>query len=87
MKALPGDIRDEFAPIWVLLKTQNRFSYMALDQAHEQNNEVVKGPGGAIGLTENPAVFRCWMVAGPEQARLREEFEIGIKDWPRQKSS
>ena len=63
MKAVPGDIRDEFAPIWVLLKTQNRFSYMALDQAHEQNNEVVKGPSGAIGLTENPAVFRHWMVA------------------------
>ncbi len=49
---------------------------MPLDQAHEQNNETVKGPGGAVGLTENPAAFGRWMVAGPEQARLLQEFEV-----------
>ena len=27
---------------------------MAIDQAHEQNNAMVKGDGGAVGLTENP---------------------------------
>ena len=25
---------------------------MAIDQAHEQNNAMVKGDGGAVGLTE-----------------------------------
>ena len=44
----------------------------ALDQGHEQNNDS----GGAEGLTENPVAFRRWMVAGPGQARLIEEFEV-----------
>ncbi len=48
---------------------------MPLDQVHEQNNERIKGLGGAVGLTENPAAFRRWMIAGPEQARLLEELE------------
>ena len=43
---------------------------MAIDQAHEQNNATVKGDGGAIGLTENPTALCCWMVSGPEMARL-----------------
>ena len=48
---------------------------MPIDQAHEQNNAIVKGSGGAVGLTENPSAFKKWMVAGPEQARLTTEFE------------
>ena len=48
---------------------------MPIDQAHEQNNALVKGSGGAIGLTENPSAFRKWMIAGPEQACLLKEFE------------
>lgn len=48
---------------------------MPIDQAHEQNNELVKGSGGAVGLTENPFTFQRWMVAGPEQARILTEFE------------
>jgi len=47
----------------------------AIDQAHEQNNELVKGSRGDVGLTENPSAFRKWVVAGPEQARLLKEFE------------
>ena len=35
-------------------KTGHTFSSMALDQTHEQLNEVIKGDGGAVGLTENP---------------------------------
>ena len=48
---------------------------IALDHAHEQVNAIVKGEGGAVGLTENPAALRRWMVAGPELARMVEEFE------------
>ena len=48
---------------------------MPIDQAHEQNNEVVKSSGGAVGLTESPSAFRKWMVSGPEQARILKEFE------------
>ncbi|KAG1674646.1 Pinin [Nymphon striatum] len=56
-------------------KTEHAFSSMPLDQAHEQNNLLVKGDGGAIGLTESPQALRRWMVGGPEIARLIQEFE------------
>ncbi len=47
-------------------KTTHAFSAMAIDQAHAS----VKGDGGAVGLTENLAALRRWMVSGPEMARL-----------------
>ncbi len=56
-------------------KTGNKFSAMALDQCHEQNNATVKESGGAIGLLTNPSALRRWMVAGPEIARMVSEFE------------
>ena len=70
------NIHAEFrAGKFVVHKTQNKFSAMAIDQCHEQNNGAVKGSGGAVGLTANPATLRRWTVAGPEVARLVAEFE------------
>ena len=60
-------------------KTANRFSAIAIDQAHEPNNASVKDDGGAVGLTENPAALRRWMVSGPEMARVIGEFETSIE--------
>ena len=60
-------------------KSSNRFSAVAIDQAHEQNNAIVKGGGGAVGLTENLSALRRWMVSGPEIARIVNEFEDEIK--------
>ncbi|CAB4038770.1 Hypothetical predicted protein [Paramuricea clavata] len=42
---------------------------------HEQNNALVKGDCGAVGLTDNPAAFHRWMVSGPQMARPIKEFE------------
>ena len=56
-------------------KTGKVFSNIAIDQAHEQNNALIKGDGGAIGLTEDPSALRRWMVAGPEISRIVDEFE------------
>lgn len=56
-------------------KTTKRFSAEGFDQTHEQNNAMVKGDGGVIGLTENPEQLRRWMLAGPEVQRLINEFE------------
>ncbi|KAK6175971.1 hypothetical protein SNE40_014343 [Patella caerulea] len=55
---------------------------MAIDQAHEQNNAVIKGDGGAMGLTEDPSALWRWMVAGPEVSRLLFGYEAmsGEKD-------
>lgn len=67
---------------FVVHKTNNMFSAMVLDQCHEQINVMVKGSGMAIGLTGNPEALRCWMVAGPEIARIITEFEEqAITQW------
>ena len=39
---------------------------------------MVKGDGGAIGLTENPQALHRWMTGGPQIARLVHEFEETI---------
>ena len=57
------------------LKAKRTFSAMPPNQAHKQNNEKVKSSGGAVGLIENPAALKRWMIAGPEQARILDEFE------------
>ena len=33
--------------------TKNVFSAISIDQCHEQMNKLVKGRGGAVGLTED----------------------------------
>ena len=46
-------------------KTDHPFSSMRVDQAHEQNNKVVKVDGGATGILENETALLKWAVAGP----------------------
>ena len=60
MKSLPNSIAHEFQSEghWVVSNTGNRFSAIPFDQAHEQENKVVKSAGSAVGLTENPVAFR-----------------------------
>ena len=64
--------------LFTVNKSPKRVSSIAIDQAHEQNNAMVKGEGGAVGLMENPNAFRRWMLSGPEMARLVNEFEAGM---------
>ena len=61
-------------------KSTHPFSAIAIDHAHEQNNAVVKGDGGAIGLTQNPRALLRLMVAGPEIARTIDGFETACLD-------
>ncbi len=73
LKKCHPDVYAEFRKgKFVVKKSKRAFSAIAIDQAHEQNNACVKGD---VGLTENPAALRRWMVSGPEMARLIEEFE------------
>ncbi|KAK3926365.1 Centromere-associated protein E [Frankliniella fusca] len=55
--------------------TEKKFSAIALDQAHEQQNARLKGDGGMIGLTENPVALRKWMLGTPALAKMNEDFE------------
>ena len=74
-KKHPDVLAEFMSGNFVVHKTCNQFSGMALDQCHEQNNAKVKGTGGAIGPTGNPGALRRWMIAGPEIARITSEFE------------
>ena len=65
-------------------KTKKIFSSIPIDQAHEQNKACIKGDGGAVGLTNNPAAFSRWMIAVPEVARVIEEFQDGNQHSGRQ---
>lgn len=70
------DVHEQFLTgNFAVKKTTHSFSAIAIDQAHEQNNASVKGDGGAVGLTENTAALRRWMVSGPKMARVVGEFE------------
>lgn len=59
-------------------KTGKDFSSIAIDHAHKQNNKLVKGDGGIIGLTENSSQLLRWMVAGPEIAGLVNDFQADM---------
>lgn len=61
-------------------KSKARFSSIALDQGHEQENKVVKSTGGAVGLTEDAAALRRWMIAGPEIASMLREYETSYEN-------
>ena len=57
-------------------KTKNRFSLMAMDQAHEQLNAKIKGNGGAVGLFDNKNSLNRWMTAGPVISDIIDEFLV-----------
>ena len=59
---------------FVVKKTNHSFSLMALDQNHEQQNALIKGIGGAIGLTEDESALWRWLISGPEIVRVLEGF-------------
>ena len=61
---------------FVVHKTKHDFSALALDQAHEQANAVIKTDGRAIGLTGNPSALRRWMVSGPKVSHLVSIYEM-----------
>ena len=60
---------------FVVARTNDDFSSMALDQRHEQLNKDIKGDGGMVGLTEDEEKFRHWAICSPEIARAVAEFE------------
>lgn len=70
----PGIYQEFEKENFAVRKTESKFPNIAIDQAHEQINAIVKGDGGAIGLTEDPAALRRWMVAWPEISRFIDEF-------------
>ena len=58
-------------------KTYTKFSRIATDQVHEQNNKVIKGYGGATLLLnkEDESALIRWETCGPDIARIVSEFK------------
>ena len=42
---------------FTLQKARHTLSLMAMEQKHEQFNEVINGYGGVMGLTDNPVAL------------------------------
>jgi len=68
LKNMHPSVHDEFQNgNFVVPRSTHR---MALDQSHEQSNKCIKGDGGVVGYTEDPAALRRWMLAGSEIAQV-----------------
>ena len=46
------------------------FSSLPVDQTHEQNNNIIKGDGGAIGLTASSSQFLARNVRNNQRFRV-----------------
>ena len=65
------------------IKSHHQFSRIALDQVHKQNNEVIKGKGGAASVlnSQNDSALIRWETCSPEVARIVSEFEELIDNY------
>lgn len=61
-----------------MAKSQRKFSLIAIDHGHEQNNGVMKDEGGVIGLTQDAEALVRWAVAGPELVHVISEFQSSM---------
>ena len=60
---------------FVVQKSPHKFSLITKDQAHEQSCKILQAHGGAVGLYENPEALALFMLAGPDCARIVQQFE------------
>ena len=58
-------------------KIGNPLFSIVLGQSHEQNNDIVKGVGDAVGLhsQDMDEALQQWEISGPEAVRLLNKFE------------
>ena len=76
LRARVPDVAEQFSQVkFVVRKTNRPFSAISVNNAHEQNNAIVKGTAGVTDLMQNPKAMLRWMVAGPEIARASTEFD------------
>ena len=63
---------------FVVRKTDRQFSCIGVDQAHEQNNKLIKIKRGAIGILDNENAMLRWAVVGPILIDLCKEKEATV---------
>ena len=62
-------------------KKHSDFFRISDDQAHEQNNKVIKGSGGTIEIFDSPISLAKWVIAGPLIARMLSSFDETLNDY------
>ena len=71
LEQLNPEVLNAFKKGYFTVKPSKKiFSNIRIDQAHEQNNKLVKIYGGAIGILENPNALLRWAVSEPVVAEL-----------------
>ena len=71
MHRLPASAADEFIKgHFTIKKTEQIFSTIGIDQAHRQNNKLVKIDGGAIGILGNEQALLEREASGPYIAKM-----------------
>ena len=71
---------EAFKKGYFTVKNSSRiFSNIGADQAHEQNNKLVKIDRGAIGILDNPNALLRWAVAGPVISQICKDAELVSK--------
>ncbi|KAK5868005.1 hypothetical protein PBY51_012452 [Eleginops maclovinus] len=76
LKEKHPQLAQEFASgKFVVHKSRREFSAIAIDQAYEQSNVVIKADGGAAGITEYPSALKRWMIAGPQVCHLVAQYK------------
>ena len=62
-------------------KTNRSSSSIRLDHAHKQNNKIIKGDGGAVGLFDNEDALMEWATCSPIiAAMLRDLFDDDLDE-------
>ena len=64
---------------FVVKKSTNPFSMIGLDHNHEQGNRIISDNAGAVSL-DDECVLTDFLIAGPERARVVDEFEKRMED-------
>ena len=76
------EVYEEFKKgLFTVQNTQQLFSRISDDQAHEQNNKVIKGSGAAIGPFDSPISLAKWMISVPKIARILSSFDETLNDY------
>ena len=71
LKLWHNDIYEQFLNgDFTMVKSLKKFSAIAEDQVHEQNNKLIQAEGGAIGILDSKDALIKWMIAGPELADI-----------------
>ena len=65
---------------FVVKKSERAFSHIALDQNHEQQNAILKGDGGIVGITEDESAPRRWLITSPDISRVVQEYKSSFQD-------